>query len=255
MKEYSKRRVKFFEEQYWYAENYLNKSLPISDYKGKKVLEVGSAEGGAVKFFFEKGADVWGIEISAGRNDFAKEYINEPKANFIEGDICDEKFVASLPKMDLIVIRDVIEHIPNKIQALKNMSKLIKEDGIIFLSYPPKYSPYSGHQQNVKKIFGKLPFLHLLPAFAYMAILNLAGESKERVDMLLETKSLTITIGKIEKLFRLANLKIEKKDLYLVRPCFEKRFGMKPAKTFLNKIPVLKEVFSLGALYQLRKMK
>ena len=253
MNKFPERRVKFYEEQYWYAKEFLTKYLPVKDFNNINILEIGSAEGGAIKYFYEQGANCYGIEISKGRNDFAKEYININEIKFTEGDICNDTFVKELPKMDLILIRDVIEHIPEKLKALQNMNKLLKENGLIFLSYPPKYSPYAGHQQNVKKKIGSLPFIHLLPKGLYTLFLKAANLTKEKISELLQTKRDMISIKKIEKLFKKAGLQIAKKDFYFIRPCFEKRFGWKPKKTVFNSVPLIKEIFTLGALYQLKK--
>ncbi len=253
MSEFPERRIKFYKEQYWYAKEFLTKYLPIKSFENLNILEVGSAEGGAVDFFYEQGANCYGVEISKGRNDFAKEYINKKEIKFIEGDICDNTFVTELPEMDLILIRDVIEHIPDKLKALENLNKLLKENGMIFLSYPPKFSPYAGHQQNVKKRIGSLPFIHLLPKGLYSIFLKAAKLTKEKISELMQTRRDMISIKKMEKLFGKANLQIVKKDFYFIRPCFEKRFGWKPKKTIFNSIPIVKEVFTLGALYQLKK--
>lgn len=250
--EFTERRIKFYTEQYWYASNFLSSYLKIDDWNNLNVLEVGSAEGGGLKYFFEKGANCWGIEISKGRNDFAKEYINEKEINFIEGDICDSSFVNKLPQMDVILIRDVIEHIPDKLSALKSIKSLLKENGVIFLSYPPKYSPYAGHQQNIKKKIGSLPFIHLLPQNIYKIFLKAAEQTDQKILEFFQTKRDMISIKKIEKYFKQTKLAIEKKDYYFIRPCFEKRFGWKPKKIFLRHIPIVKEIFTLGALYQLK---
>jgi SAM-dependent methyltransferase len=250
---FPERRIKFYEEQYWYAKEVLTKHLPIKEYKDINILEVGSAEGGAIKYYFEQGANCWGVEISKGRNDFAIEYVNEEKIKFIEGDICDDSFIKKLPQMDLILIRDVIEHIPDKLTALNNLNKLLKSDGIIFLSYPPKYSPYAGHQQNIKKRIGSLPFIHLLPKGLYKMFLSSAELKDEKIVEFMQTRRDMIAINKIENLFKKADLKIKQKNFYFIRPCFEKRFGWKPKKTIFNSIPIVKEFFTLGALYQLRK--
>ncbi|PID28289.1 MAG: hypothetical protein CSB55_05680 [Candidatus Cloacimonadota bacterium] len=253
MKEFPRRRIKFFEEQYWYSQNFLQKYLDISDYENLNILETGSAEGGSIKFFSEQKANCWGVEISKGRSDFSIEYCRDKNINFICGDICKNEIVEKLPEMDIIIIRDVIEHIPDKITALKNMNRLLKKDGKLFLSYPPKYSPYAGHQQNVKKIIGRLPFIHLLPKFIYRIFLKAAQQTDQRIEGYMDVKRDMISIRKIENYFKRTNYKILKKDYYFIRPCFEKRFGWKPRKLFLSKIPILKEMFTVGALYVLGK--
>ena len=37
----------------------------------------------------------------------------------------------------------------------------------------------------------------------------------------------------------------------MVRPCFDFRYGIKKRKNFFRSIPILKEFFTLGALYVL----
>ena len=66
------RQNKFFKEQYWYAKTFLKNYLPNVNYKNIKILEIGSAEGGCLKFFNKLGAKCYGIEISKGRNKYAK---------------------------------------------------------------------------------------------------------------------------------------------------------------------------------------
>jgi len=246
------RQNKFFKEQYWYAKTFLKNYLPNVNYKNIKILEIGSAEGGCLKFFNKLGAKCYGIEISKGRNKYAKNR-NSKKIKFLLGDICDSSFVDKIPKMDIIILRDVIEHIDQKLVAMKNIYSILKRNGIIFVSYPPKYSPYAGHQQNVKNKYGRLPFIHLLPPFLYSKILNLFGEKEIRIKGHLSTKNLMISIRKIEKIFNKTGFTIYKKDFYFIRPCFEKRFGLKPRKTILNNCPIFREVFTLGAIYLLKK--
>ncbi|MCK4296783.1 MAG: class I SAM-dependent methyltransferase [Candidatus Marinimicrobia bacterium] len=246
--------MKFFNEQYWYAETVLSFYLPQKNFENLNLLEVGSAEGGGLKYFSEKKAFCYGIELSANRHKFAMQRIALPGIQLINGDICDRQFMDSLPKMDIIVIRDVIEHISDKIAALENMWDLLKDNGTIFLSFPPKYSPYAGHQQNIKNLLGKLPYIHLLPTFLYKILLAAADISKDKISTLLEVKNSTISIRKIEKLYKQVGFSIIDKKLYFIRPCFQKRFGLNPKILFLNKIPFINEFFSLGGLYLLKKI-
>ena len=51
------RRNKFFEEQYWYAKTFLKNYLPFNNFENLEILEIGSAEGGTLKFFNELGTN------------------------------------------------------------------------------------------------------------------------------------------------------------------------------------------------------
>lgn len=252
MKKELDRRNKFFDEQYWYAKNFLKNYLPFDNYKNLRILEVGSGEGGGLKYFHELRAECYGVEITKDRITFARTMISED-VEFLLGDICDPVFVDRLPRMDLIILRDVIEHIPQKKPALQNIIKILKKNGIAFISFPPKYSPYAGHQQNIKAKYGRLPFIHLFPDFVYSTVLKLVRAEELRTERLLMLKKNLVSLREMEKMFSGAGFKIFNKDLYLIRPCYEKRFGLKSRKIFLNEWPLLREFFTLGAIYLLKK--
>ncbi|MBN2031131.1 class I SAM-dependent methyltransferase [bacterium] len=242
----------FLNEQYWYASTFLKTYLPYDDYENIRFLDIGSGEGGCLKFFNEKGAVCYGIEISKEGIQFAIAN-NRKEIHFILGDICDCVLIHQLPRMHIIIVRDVIEHIHQKKLALQNIKKLLKKEGVCFIAYPPKYSPYGGHQQNIKNSFTRLPYIHLFPEFIYSKILKWTGVEPFQINSLLETHKNMISLKKIERMFSQIGFEILKKDMYFIRPSFEKRYGIKPRKTIFNRIPVIKEFCTLGALYLLKK--
>ena len=87
-------------------------------------------------------------------------------------------------------MRDVIEHVFDQESAMKNIKELLKPEGKLFISFPPKYSPFAGHQQNSSRTLSKLPFLHLLPTLLYRLFLMFVMEKKEKIDSFLEIKKL-----------------------------------------------------------------
>ncbi len=248
MEQELQRRYQFFNEQYWYASSFLKNYLPFHHYRNLNLLEVGCGEGGCLKFFDEQGTNCYGIEVEKNRIQFSMSH-NRRNIQLLWADICNDNFSHQLPKMDIIILKDVIEHIHQKELALQNIKIILKKAGILFISFPPKYSPYAGHQQNIKKKFARLPFIHLLPESAYFKVLKLMRVEPSQIDRLFETKRNMISLRNMEKLFFQKGFEIFKKDLYFIRPCFEKRYGIKPRKIFLNRCPLLRELFSLGALY------
>lgn len=223
----------------------------LEDYADLKILEIGGGENGALKYFTERGATTYGLEISPARVDYAKEQLEGTGIQIMQGDIRKPSIIEKLPAMDLVILRDVIEHVDDKRAALVNIRKMLSKDGKLFVSFPPKYSAYAGHQQNIKGKFRKIPFLHLLPRPLYRGALSIVADTSDRIEALMETHSTMISIGAIERIFSEVSLTIRRKEYYLVRPAYEKRFGMKPRKTVLNKLPLTREVFSMGALYLL----
>jgi len=249
----SARRQMLFERQYWYAENVLSEYFGLSDYNNRNVLEIGGGESGVLKYFDEQGANTYGVELSDARFAFAKAQLANTNTTLIQGDICQRDVIRQFPSMDFVILRDVIEHIIDKRSALMNIKDLLSDTGELFLSFPPKYSPYAGHQQIIKGKFRQIPFMHLLPRKMYRIVLNVVADSPERVEKLLDRYDTMISISTIERLFRDCGLHIKRKDYYLIRPYYGIRFGLTPRKTFLNKLPVVKEMFSLGALYILNR--
>lgn len=254
----SQRRQRFFQEQYRFGKDYLASFLSISpnQFQGMRVLEVGGGEFGLLKALYDYGANCSGIDISEDRVNYARQLHQDLAITFHIGDICDYQSIAkNLEPFDLIVLRDVIEHIPRHDLALKVCSKLLKPGGLLYISFPPIHSPFGGHQQNFK--FGKvLPYIHLLPNSLYRFILRKLGAKSFFMDTLLATKSTGITIKQISNIIKKLPLQYVFKKCYLVRPDYEIRFNLKKRSCLLlNSIPLIREIFSTGCLMTLKKVK
>ena len=94
-----------------------------------KVLEVGCGDGGNLVPFAEMGCTVTGMDIAQCRINDAQTYFKQvsPKATFT---CCD--FLACTPptdtddKYDVILLHDVIEHINQKADFLKQLKAFLK---------------------------------------------------------------------------------------------------------------------------------
>lgn len=249
------RHQRAFQEQYWYAENFLEDFLELRNSTSLNILEVGPAEAGLLKYFREQGHNCYGIEFSDVRFESSLNLDDGKKLNLIKGDITKkETFEEFLNiEFDVIVLRDVIEHIPVKLAALNNMADLLKPGGRFFVSFPPKYSPYAGHQQVLTKRLCKLPYLHAFPNFVYSKYLSLFGLSKESVDYYLSIKENRLSIAQFAKLYSQAGLHSVKKESYFLRPCYEYRFNWRRKKNSLSSIKLFDEFMTLGSISWLSK--
>ena len=63
----SERCLRCFKEQYWFGENFLFNYINEDSIKGKRVLEIGCAEAGLLKFYNDNGAMCSGLELSETR--------------------------------------------------------------------------------------------------------------------------------------------------------------------------------------------
>ena len=183
----SDRCLRCYKEQQWYGENFLYDFIGETDVAGQRILEIGCAEAGLLKFYQEKGAICSGLELSDVRFNNAILLNQANSLHLFQANICDpETYGNELTEpYDTIVMRDVLEHIDNKKTALKNIFELLKPNGKLFISFPPKYCAYAGHQQTVPQILGKIPYLHLLPNFIYKAYLKVIGCPGKKIDYLI----------------------------------------------------------------------
>ena len=114
------------------AQLYLNQLI---EYYGKSegnLLEIGCGNGEFLALAKEKGFNVNGIEFSSRATETANNRLGEEKV------ICGSLETSDLPEehFDICVLFDVVEHVRDPLKQLKKIYKLLKPDGVIFLSTP-----------------------------------------------------------------------------------------------------------------------
>jgi len=253
--EISERCIRCYKEQYWYGENFLFDYINDDSVKNKNILEIGCAEAGLLKFYTSKGAECSGLELSDIRFNNAILLNEDNKIHLFQANICKpetyKKHVQG--KYDLIIIRDVIEHIQDKKTALLNMYNILKPGGKLFISYPPKYCPYAGHQQTIPSMLGKIPYLYLLPNFLYIGYLKLINCPSRKIEYLIETKKVRISNLQMLGLIAEAGFNILKKSNWFIRPAYTFRFKLPRIINPFGWIPLLDEIFCNGMLFLLEK--
>jgi len=222
----------------------------------KQLLEVGSGDGGCAAAFYRAGCRVTAMDIDERLVRIAGEF-NEREGLDIHvsrGDVCDRNSEAfQRGPFDIIMLRDVIEHIAEPAAALNILKDVLGPGGILFVVFPPYYSPFGAHQQilPVKKKFrvpyNKLPFIQLLPDSAFLSIVKGETSSHREVARL---RGIRLTIRKFEKAARQAGLSVRGRKLYLSRPTFTLRYGLPVIEaSILGKIPWLRELTVTAAYY------
>lgn len=177
---YAKRhadRQLYFNEQSITTQKYvipfIEKHKPIT--ADSHILEIGCGEGGNIKPFLDLGCQVTGIDINGGQIAIAKEIYSVHPNNRNLTLICEDiyKVTELHNKFDIIIIRDVIEHIPNQELFLPFIKRFLSPHGIIFVAFPPWQNPFGGHQQICNnKLLSHLPWFHLLPRPVYKKCWN-----------------------------------------------------------------------------------
>lgn len=222
---------------------------------GMSVAEIGCAEGGVLSAFVEEGAvGGLGTDIAQVRLDKAADYTARAGLNI---EFTNHDIVYSEPpekwrqQFDLVLLRDVIEHLDYTDIALRNIRRIIKPGGCLYVTFPPYYSPFGGHQHTVANNGGKLPFIHLLPdAIFHRLIASGRANDIEEVKRLQKIK---LTPKKFEFAAAKEGLHVVLKDFFMLRPVYKMKFGLPSFKiSRLSFLPLVKNFLSLEASYVLR---
>ncbi len=263
MYEFHSNKDWYFDIQYRTARDFI---LPfIQQYApGKifdRVLEIGCGEAGVLKCFLEEGAFCTGIELSPSRVASAEQYhakaMEEGRIEFVNRNVFDIDPENDLGgRYDLIILKDVIEHIPGQREFMHHLQSFLNPDGLIFFAFPPWQMPFGGHQQIAKsKLLSRLPYYHLLPMGPYKLLLRIFGESRITIDELEEIKETGISIERFEKCLRSANFKTVAVRHYLVNPIYSYKFKLKPRlqNRVIQKIPLLRDFVTTASYYLVRE--
>jgi len=145
------------------------------------VCEIGCGEGGVLLAFVERGTSyALGTDIVAALLDQISRPIAEKldvnveyEGHDVINDAIPDKWVE---RFDVVVMRDVIEHLDDPGIALKNIARIMKPGGVILITFPPYTSPFGGHQQLLGTRAGAVPFVHMLPDGLFERIVK-AGDA------------------------------------------------------------------------------
>lgn len=250
-------KKKYFNEQVQTTEKYvipfIEQTHPITP--ETSILEIGCGEGGNLLPFLQRGCKILGIDILQGKIDKANEYfLDHPKkdrANFMVQDIYDVDPDLNW-KFDIIIMRDVIEHIHDQEKFMAYIKRFLKPSSNIFFGFPPWQMPFGGHQQTCKSTFlSKLPWFHLLPTVAYKKMLLLFGETQRNVDNLIEIKETGISLERFRRILKKEEYSIDREVWYFINPNYEIKFGLKPKKSIppFKSIPYLRNFFITAGYY------
>jgi len=257
MQKRHKNREQYFREQTYTTEKYV---IPfIEDVKRltskSKVLEIGCGEGGNLKPFLDRGCECWGIDLSQTQiNNAEKFFASHPNRQKLKL-ICENIYtIQALPRFDCIVMRDVIEHIPNQEKFMGFLKSFIAPGGVVFFGFPPWQMPFGGHQQVLKhKFLSKVPYFHLFPRSLYQLCLRAFGETEGMINSRMDIKATGISIERFERIVKHENYRVEKRQFYLFNPNYEAKFSVKPRKqlSLITHLPYVRNFFTTAMYYVL----
>ncbi len=221
---------------------------PLMPIRGRRVLELGCGEGGVLAGFVDVGATGVGIDLSESKIAWAQQHFSaEPGMRFYLADIytwaagCTERF-------DIVILKDVIEHVTAKRVLLQLCRGLLKPGGLLFVGFPPWKMPFGGHQQMADTRLGKMPWMHLTPM--YRAWLKRVGEQDPRLGELLELPTTALSTDQFEQLAPACAMQVAARKLWLINPIYRSKFRL-PALPLPLFIPHVSDVVTTAAWYAL----
>ena len=215
----------------------------VPHFENLRILEVGCAEAGFLDSLRELGMDATGLELEDSRVRIAKK--KNPALTVFVGDITDKNVAGRLGgPFDLVVMRDVIEHIPDKMAAFSMLNKLLKIGGYLYTTFPPRFSPLAGHQQNGQSILRFVPYLHILPEGMIKTLGKIFRERSSLIEHVILNYKIGLSIRSFEGYCSMFGFEPVVKELFLFRPIYETRFGVTPIK--IPHIPSIGECIALG---------
>lgn len=225
---------------------------------GKRFFEAGCGDGGCAAEFHRSGCQVTAVDIDERIVGIARALNDKEGMSFgtYVGDINREDCPGlDEGPFDIILMRDVVEHLEDLAAALTIMRQNLTESGVLFVVFPPYYSPYGAHQQILPRKtvgfipYNKLPYIQLLPDRLFAAMTSGDSPFNEEVARL---RDIRLTIRGFEHDVRQAGLNVLHRKYYLTRPTHRLRYGVPVVgASILGRIPFLNELAVTACYYLL----
>jgi 2-polyprenyl-3-methyl-5-hydroxy-6-metoxy-1,4-benzoquinol methylase len=224
------------------------------DPDGLWVMDLGCGSGGLVLALAAQGAHCLGVDlrperIQAGREMAAQQQV---EVDLRTGDIL--RMGALERRYDLVILSEIVEHLETAAYVLELLMwcrEQLSPKGRIYVSFPPWFSPFAGHQAGWE-VIRYIPWYHLLPD--RLKKLLAPGHALAYLEFAQELNHLTIHT--FEKIAKQAGLEPVSRELYLIRPEYRYRYGIPELRSSpLARIPVIREFVAMGAYYLLGQLR
>jgi len=227
------------------------------DLTGFDVGDFGAHQGGMLDALRDSGLVASGVGLELSAEVVASSpFVGDDRFRLEVTDVMARE--PDAPMFDLVLMHDVLEHIPEYEGAVMAVARALRPGGYLFVSFPPYYSPFGGHQHLARGRVRNIPFLHVLPRRLFSRVARpTANEymSAEGVrEDMVSVREAKLTLGGAERAFARAGLVLVDRDLFLMRPEYTLRYGVKTRRAgVLGRLPLVREALVGGGFYLVRK--
>lgn len=132
----------------------------LKEIQSKTILDIGSGSGGKTTFYALNNAKkIIGIDTEESFIVQAKNFAsfkNAKNTDFLVANA--EKMPFENDSFDTCIMNDVFEHVSRPEAVLKEVNRVLKANGRVFINSPPYFHPYGAHLSDLIGI----PYVHLL---------------------------------------------------------------------------------------------
>lgn len=220
--------------------------FPEDMFAGKTVLDMGCGAAGKSLYYVSLGAKkVVGCDIvehyEREATDFAERLGFSSRFSFV----CASADALPFPdkSFDTIIMNDFMEHVSDPVGALREARRLVKEDGRVFINFPPYYHPTGAHMSDVIH----MPWVHLFLSekqliTAYHAMVKGLPDEKERLSL-----RFSLDENGQERFTYINRMTLKRFKSILkdegVTPLYYTEIPLRPCVKLLARIPGIKELF------------
>jgi len=131
---------------------------------GRRVLDAGCGGGGYVRALAARGAAARGVEIDGEKLVKARAFA-DVRARLVQGDLERAPFASAC--FDLVLLNEVLEHVPDDAAALREAFRLLRPGGALILFAPNRLFPFETHGLTTRA--GR-PVSHVWPGLAWLPL-------------------------------------------------------------------------------------
>jgi SAM-dependent methyltransferase len=161
-----------------------NKMQSLTDHKEIKYLDVGAGEGFGLIEAVNRGWETYGIDITDHRIYEAKNI----KIEFRQIDLINANFPDN--HFNCIYVDSVLEHVPNPMELLNELNRILSPGGTIYIGVPNENSLFTIIQQIVFNVSGRAGESSRLKPFA--SPYHIGGFTRNSLKLAIQNSGLSI---------------------------------------------------------------